>query len=147
RRRQIRDRVAFVGREILGRAAHRDISPAAMEPGQIDALVNVLAIVPLVEIALVASFHLAEHDQHALAVKRHRRPPSYGFPRSQFRLRPRALGPSYLKTASRRRTAFGCCCVDVTSCPWPEGSWRGRLHGRWLSPGRISRSGWSCRSR
>ena len=71
RRREIADRVAFVGREVFRRAAHGDVAAGAVEARQVDALVNVLAVVPFVEIALVARLHLVEDDQHSLAVQGH----------------------------------------------------------------------------
>ena len=71
RRGEIADAVAFVGREIFRRAVHRDIAAGAMEARQVDSLVDVLAIVPFVEIAFVARLHFGEDDQHSLAVKGH----------------------------------------------------------------------------
>ena len=47
--------------------AHGDIAAGAMEAGQIHPLVDMLAIVPFVEIALVTRLHLVEDQQHALA--------------------------------------------------------------------------------
>ena len=71
RRRQVGDRVAFVGREVFGRGPHRDIAAGTMEARQVHPLVDMLAIVPLVEVALVARLHLVVHDQHSFAVQRH----------------------------------------------------------------------------
>ena len=67
RRREVTDAVAFVGREVFRRALYRDVAPGALEARHRQALVDMLSVVPLVEIAFVARFHLAEYDQHALA--------------------------------------------------------------------------------
>jgi len=59
--------VAFVGGEIFRRASQGDIAAGAMEARQVDALVDMLAVVPFVEIALVPRLHLGQRDQHSLA--------------------------------------------------------------------------------
>ena len=69
--RQVADMVAFVGREIFRRPALGDVAAGPMEARQIDPLVDVLAVVPLVEVALVAGLHFGIDDQHSLAVQRH----------------------------------------------------------------------------
>jgi len=62
---------AWLQETALPKAIARPGLVGAVEPRKVDPLVNVLAIVPLVEIALVARLHLVEDDQHSLAVKRH----------------------------------------------------------------------------